>query len=235
MLFGRCGKRRVKAIGKFNGAAARDALLAAAEGDEKSEVRREAIKALGKFSHDQTRSALRKIIAGDKSYYAVADALRTLLKVDRANCAADLLAALDVESHNNMILKAACDGLIALKETQAVAGLKKKLGGNISPQQRVVLVSALARLDGDNPKNAELLREQLDNERSGVRRAAIDALVKIGGPESLEALLARRAQRRKHPYGRLHRRGGRKNPRRQHRRRQAPQGTRNPPQAKPAA
>ena len=81
------------------------ALLAAATSDEKSKVRIEAIKALEKFSHDATRKALRKVIKDDKSYSAVAQALRTLAKVDRKNAATELYAALPARSHRGEMLR----------------------------------------------------------------------------------------------------------------------------------
>lgn len=184
----------VKAIGGFKGKQAREALTAAAESDPKSFVRREAIKSLAKFKHASLPGLLRKVIADDRSYYAAAEGLKALVKVDRKNCADDLLAALDRESHRDVILKAACDGLVDLKAPGAEDALRARLKDGIEPERRVVLIGALARLEPDDEQTIKQLHEQLDNDRGNVRRAAIEALVKIGGHASIDALSARRAK-----------------------------------------
>ncbi|MEX0819789.1 MAG: M1 family metallopeptidase, partial [Pirellulaceae bacterium] len=104
-------KEAAKAIGKFKGDAAREALIAASKSDPKSFVRREAIQSLGNFKHPATNDALRQVVANDPSYYAIAAALRALQKVDPDHCEADQLASLDLISHRQEVLKAAIDCL----------------------------------------------------------------------------------------------------------------------------
>lgn len=184
----------VKALGNFQGDAVRQALIRAAINDAKSFVRREAITALAKFKHDDTRKALRRVIRDDQSYYAIAEALKALLKVDRENCAEDLLAALSQKSHREVILKAATNGLITLKEPRAEARLKKMLSDRTAPSQRIVLIGALARLKPDDEDSFDLLTEQLQNERSNVRRSAIDAFGELATPAALSALRSHRGK-----------------------------------------
>jgi aminopeptidase N len=191
-------QQAVKAIAGFTGDAAREALIAAAEKDAKSFVRREAIGGLTKFKHKSLPELFRSRVVRDESYYAIAEALKALVKVDRQNCTADLIAALDIESHRDVVLKAACDGLVDLKEPQAVQQVQARIKRGISPERRVLLISALARLKPDDEAARKLLHEQLDNDRGNVRRAAMDALVQLGGPESIDALTARRAKE-EHP------------------------------------
>ncbi|MEQ8785903.1 MAG: M1 family aminopeptidase [Pirellulaceae bacterium] len=189
----------VKVLAGFNTDPARDALLAAATGDEKSFVRREAIKGLTKFKHESLPPALRDVVKQDASYYAVAEALKALVKLDRDHAADDLLAALEIDSDRDVVLQAACDGLITLKEPRAAEAIQSHLNNDeISPERRAVLIGALARLRPEDEESVKLLHEQLDNDRGNVRRAAIDALVKIGGPESIDALQTRRAKE-EHP------------------------------------
>ena len=179
-------------LGKTNADAARGALIKAAQGDAKSFVRREAILALGNFSHDESRSALRAVIAKDQSYYAVAEALRTLLKIDRDKCREALLAAVKQPSHDEVILRAACDGLVELKDASAADQLTAMLKESLTPQRRVAIVAALARLKPQDVAARALLEKQLDNDRGQVRRAAIDALVALGDDASIAPLQARR-------------------------------------------
>ena len=73
--------------------------------DEIVHVRREAVTALHRFSHDDTKAALRKVIASESSYKVVAEALRSLLKVDREHCKVDLEAALGIPSYRDEIFR----------------------------------------------------------------------------------------------------------------------------------
>lgn len=184
----------VKSLTKFSGDKVRDTLLHVAAGDAKSYVRREAIKALAQHKHAQTNEALRRIIAEDQSYFAVADALRTLEQIDHDHCADDLLRVLETPSHDEVVLRAAIDGLVKLKQPQAAERLTALLRGDITPQRRSVLTIGLARLKPDDADALQQLYKQLDNDRLSIRRATIDALADLGNPAAIEVLLARRNQ-----------------------------------------
>jgi aminopeptidase N len=190
------GVRReaAKALAKANHDEARQALVQAAASDPKSFVRREAISALANFAHDESRQAIRQTIEKDPSYFAVAQALRTLVKIDRDRARDLLVAAVDQPSHEEVILRAACDGLVELKDQQAAGKLAEMLKSPLSPQRRVVLLGALARLKPDDAATRELLEKQLDNDRNQVRRAAVEALAALGNPASIAALQNRRGQ-----------------------------------------
>jgi aminopeptidase N len=184
----------VKVLAKASGDNARKALLKAAAGDTKSLVRREAIKALGSFSHDDTRELLRKVVIHDASYYAVAEALRALAKVDKANCANDLRAALNLHSHREVILSAACDELVKLRDQQAASTLTELLKGPLTPQRRVVIVGALGRLKPNDEKVLDQLEKLLDDDRRNVRRSVVKTLAEIDNPRSRKLLQARRSK-----------------------------------------
>ncbi len=183
-----------RSLGKLTGEKARDALIEAAQHDAKAQVRREAIKSLASFTHDNVRQAMRTVIQQDQSYFAIAEALRTLVKIDRNGCRAELLAALRTPSHQDVILKAACDGLVELKDRAAADEMSAMLDQPSSPLRRAILLGSLARLKNDDPTLAEKLDKQLDNNRASVRRAAVDALVSLGDPRAISVLLARRAK-----------------------------------------
>lgn len=184
----------IKALARTNTDDVRATLLKIARADGKSQVRREAITALGKFPHAETRDTLRNVLREDRSYYAVADALRSLVKVDRVPSEADLLAALDRPSHQDVIFQAVCDGLVELKSSTGGQKLGERLDKKLSPQERVLTIAALARLNPSETKFQQQLRDLLSNERGNVRRAAIDALGANGHPQSLEWLREQRGK-----------------------------------------
>ena len=181
-------------LGKFKGDKARAALIAVAKSDAKSFVRREAIKSLGNFKHATTNDTLRAVIAKDQSYYAISEALQALEKVDHDNCEAEHLAALNIVSHRQEVVKAAIGGLVKLKSAEASAKISQLLGGDISPERRVALIGGLARLKPDDANVIKQLHEQLDNDRTTVRRKAIEAIVEVGDPGAIEILLAKRPE-----------------------------------------
>ena len=181
-----------KSLAKLNGGKVRDALIEAAQHDAKAQVRREAIKSLPGFAHEATRAALRSIITQDQSYFAIAEALKTLVKVDRSGCRAELLAALRTPSQQEVILKAACDGLVELKDRASGDEIASLLDQSNSALRRTVLIGALARLKTDDPKVVERLDKQLDNRRASVRQATIESLVALGDPRAIDVLQARR-------------------------------------------
>jgi len=183
-----------KVLARTNADASRTALVQSAKSDPKSFVRREAISGLGNFAHDECRSAIREVIAKDPSYFAVAEALRTLVKIDRDKSRELLLAALTQPSHDEVILRAACDGLIELKDASVAQQLSNMLKEPQSPQRRVAVLAALARLKPDDPQAREQLVRQLDNDRAQVRRAAIDAVAAVGDDSAIAALQARRGK-----------------------------------------
>ncbi len=184
----------VKALGKRSGDAVRVALLAAAKDDPKSAVRRAAVTALGNFAHPDTSAALRKVVAEDPSYYVAADALQTLVKVDRANVKPDLQAALERPSHNEVILRAACDGLADLHDETARAKFLALLEPGVDHKRRSAVMRALARLGGGDKAVTEKLGQQLNDGRLSVRESAIHALEATGDPAAVDLLLARRPQ-----------------------------------------
>ncbi|MFM8288379.1 MAG: M1 family aminopeptidase [Planctomycetaceae bacterium] len=184
----------VKQVAKLGGDPARAALFAVAQQDSKASVRREAVTALGGFAHADTPGLLRDRIANDRSYQVVAEALRKLLQVDRANCLADLREAFAQTSHGEVILRAVCDGLVELKDPDLDERVTAELAEAISPTRRVVLLGALARLNPDDPEALRRLHAQLQSKRREVRRAALDSVVAVGSPTSVDVLAARRAQ-----------------------------------------
>ena len=181
-----------EALAKFPGETTRKALLGAAKTDSKSFVRRAAVKSLAGFGHDETRSALRAIVKSDQSYETAAEALRSLVKVDREGCRDDLLEALTVRSHGEVILRAAADGLADLKDPVAAKKLLAVLASPTTAARRIAVLRALARLSGEDPGTLEILGRHLNDPRREIRSTACEALAATGDPAAIDLLTARR-------------------------------------------
>lgn len=188
------GVRReaVKALAQFTGDSVRTTLLDVAREDVKSAVRREATSALSRFQHEETTRGLRAVIEKDRSYFTVADAVRSLVKLEGAKCGDDLLAALATATAGEPVLRAACDGLVETKEPRAEPRLRELLSAQPGPERRAILIGTLARLKPQDAATLELLRAQLANDRRVVRSAAVDSLVQVGDARAIEWLLEAR-------------------------------------------
>ena len=101
----------------------------------------------------------------------------------------DLFQALQQDSYRNLILRAAVDGLINIKAESAETTLRSTLEESLTPDRRVAVIAALARLHPEDPELLRQLYDQLGNDRRSVRRAAINAIVKIGDPAAIDVLL----------------------------------------------
>ncbi|NLS95901.1 MAG: DUF3458 domain-containing protein [Planctomycetaceae bacterium] len=184
----------VKALAGFSGDEVRNCLIAVAGDDAKSFVRREAVKSLGKFAHDDTRAALRAVVKKDASYETAAEALRSLAKVDRAGCRDDFVAALGSESHRQVILKAAADGLAEIENAEAIERLLGFLKAPTTPDRRIAVLEALARLGGNDDKVLEAVCAEMDDCRWSVRQAAYEALAGSTNVRALGSLSEQRAR-----------------------------------------
>ncbi|MBI3467109.1 MAG: DUF3458 domain-containing protein [Planctomycetes bacterium] len=187
-------QRAAEALGEASGDKARACLLRVASNDPKSAVRRAAVKSLGAFAHDETQRTLRQIVATDPSYYTVAEALRTLVKVDRTGAVNDLMAALDVPSHSDVILAAACDGLAELRPEMAKAKLLSLLQPPAKPTRRMAAVKALSRLAREDSSLISTLARELDDTRSFVQQSVAESLGETGDPAAVALLEQARAK-----------------------------------------
>ena len=185
-------QRAVEALARFSGEVPRAALIAAARSDASSHVRRAAIDALEDFPDKATSACLRHVIANDPSYYAIAEALRSLAELEREDARDDLIAAIDVDSHNQVVLQAACDGLVDIEDASAAEHLRRLIEPENVPGRRAAAFSALARLGLGDPEITKLLAQELDERRPSLRQAAATALGETGDLSAIDALLARR-------------------------------------------
>jgi aminopeptidase N len=176
-----------KALAKFNGAAVRNALLAAAM-DETSSVRIAAVKSLASFPHDDVKAALREAIKSDKSYNVVADSLRSLAKIDAERAKPDLVAALELPSHHDVILKAASESLADKPDDVIRDKLLAMLSAPSTPSRRAAIMDAVAKFGKGSPAVTKQIAAFVDDSRPRVRIAAINALGNTGDPAAAEIL-----------------------------------------------
>jgi aminopeptidase N len=182
----------VKILSQSSGDDLRRLLIDLALDDPKSHVRRQAVIGLQHFVHDETSRALREVIASEPSYKTVAEALRSLVKVDGEEARPDLLAALNQPSHREEIFKAAAAGLNELRDVDAVARLQHMLAERLTADHRAAVIEALAQARSDDPATLELLKGQLEHRRPVIRRQTVGVLADLGKPEAIEWLQQRR-------------------------------------------
>ncbi|REJ96516.1 MAG: hypothetical protein DWQ35_04005 [Planctomycetota bacterium] len=178
----------------------RRTLLDLAQQDPHAHVRRAAINGLGDFKDDETRGVLRSIVADDPSYYAIADALRTLAKVDEENCAADLIAALSQRSDKEVILRAAAESLADLEHPEGCQAVMKIFAETGDVDQRAAVMNAVAKIGKARDElddTVEKLAEHLNHPLQRVRRAAARALGKTGQASALGKLRSRLDEERR--------------------------------------
>lgn len=183
-----------KIASQLSGDDTRKLLIDLATGDADVHVRRQAIDGLGKFSHDETKAALRKVIAEEKSYKNVAEALRTLVKVDRDGCKPDLERAVALPSHREEIFKAAAAGLNELKHQAALDDWQAMLREKLTAEKRAAVIEVLAAGKHGDSATLDLLKAQLDHRRLNIRRQTITAIVDIGPTQGVDWLSARRGK-----------------------------------------
>jgi aminopeptidase N len=186
-------EQAAKALADFAGEDVRDTLIHLVLNDDKSHVRRAAATSLKNHPHQEAKAAVREAIHSDRSYYVVADSLRTLAEIDPEGCRDDLYAALPIESHSEVILEAAADGLAEIKDEDAVEKLLAIFEPPSSPYRRAAIMKALARLGHDDERVVDLLKEQLKNERLWFRQAAITALAETNDASAILVLLSQKA------------------------------------------
>jgi hypothetical protein len=116
------------------------------------------------------------------------------MKIDRDKMREMLLTALDTPSHDHVVLKAACDGLVDLKADEAIGRLTKKLDSKLRPEERAIVIATLARLKPTDEETLAKLKAQLNNDRSPIRRAAIETIVSLNNPAGIAWLQEQRGR-----------------------------------------
>ncbi|WP_166831028.1 M1 family aminopeptidase [Thalassoroseus pseudoceratinae] len=200
-----------KALGKTGGDIARDALIAACDQTE-AKVRTAAAKALGEYARDETAlTALAKLAQQtDPSDAMTAAVIESLAKVQEKPDIEPLLAALDHDSRQEIIRKAALRGLGRSSEAKAVEVLHEWIHRGHPRAARASAIASLAecltRFEFSEQKTTKIVDDftrLLDqSETPTIRRASAEALLKLGR-RATSALSAVEALAEHDPNGRV--------------------------------
>jgi HEAT repeat protein len=190
----------VKVLRAAGGEAVRDGLLGAFREEKKSRVRREIVQALQSYPGGPTLAFLRQVIAEDPSYFVVADALRSVAKIDRAGALADAYRALERESYGEEIRTAAIDviGQQTQLEGREREGALDRLielhrRGRPIPV-RAAAGRALARLGRGVERAYRELADAIDDPSLEMRLHTFGDLGDLGDRRAIEILRNRRGK-----------------------------------------
>jgi len=190
-----------RALGTVRSAAALDALLACVRVESAlgGRARRAVVGALGEFrdeppAHrgDKAAAALERVLReGDDSYYVEAEAAAALGKTRSSRAFAALSAALEKESHNNIIRVRAFEGFAALRDQRGIAVAIEWSAYGRPAQARDAATAALGRLghyaERKDPALDRLV-ELLDDPGLRTRLAAVAALESLQDERAVPAL-----------------------------------------------
>ncbi|HVR75947.1 MAG TPA: M1 family aminopeptidase [Planctomycetota bacterium] len=194
---------RLEIVSTLAGAAGEDVmrcLTARLWKEPKARVRREIVRALGELAGSGASPVLREVIARDLSYFVAADALRALGKVERRGAHADAIAALERDSHDEVIRAAAVD-VLAMDETvegeertRIVRRLMEVAGPGSPRLAKAAALRALPRIGKGDDEVFRFLTAALDDGRLPIRMSAVRALGELGDRRALPALEALKAK-----------------------------------------
>lgn len=179
----------VLALGRNFGNAARGALRAGAA-DVDPRVREATMKALANVPAPEATPELLATLRTDPSERVQAEALRSLGALRAAGAYEALVSALARESHADRIRIGALEGLGRLGDGRAVPIALEQSAEGRPPAVRAAAIGALADLGRGQAVVLGRLRGLLDDRQPPIRRAAAEALGRIGDASSLAALRA---------------------------------------------
>ncbi len=178
-----------ESLGELATPASRSQLLQALQEKDAPWVRRQQVEALGKF-RDVTEVAakLSEIARSDPSYRARAAALQALADAKAPDALGILTAAVENESPDDFLRKAALRAFATLGDDKAAPLLRKWSQPGTPIEVRTAAIFSLGRVE---KKNAEITRQiasYLDEPHFPVRMAAIRALGGRGDTSAIPAL-----------------------------------------------
>jgi len=144
--------------------------------------------------------ALRDALARDPSYVCAAAALRALGSAAKPDAREAALAALDRDSHEDVIRAAAIDVLaadLALPEEERASDVKRiaeLATGGKTDNVRSAALEALGKTGKGKEAALDAATKALDDPRIRVRLEAIEALARLGDRRAIPSLEARRAR-----------------------------------------
>ncbi|MFL2983018.1 MAG: M1 family aminopeptidase [Candidatus Neomarinimicrobiota bacterium] len=162
-------------------------LMRISEGQD-NRVRRAIWSALKNYKNDSDVSLfLQNIIFSDPKYYSVSDAFKALVVVDTAAARKNVDNLLSINSHSDVIRKAAISYFGIVKNNQNYDRLKKlaSYGGTTWDARPEAVLQLSKYVKGHKKEILELYVDFLDDKSRDVRRRAVQAIGRHGGVEHL--------------------------------------------------
>ena len=190
----------VKSLASSKLPAVKDALVASLRTEPKSRVRAEILRALGDHGGGDVVQALRDSFARDPSYVCAAAALRALGSAAKSDAREAALAALDRDSHEDVIRSAAIDVLaadLALPDDERASDVKRiavLATEGKTDDVRSAALEALGKIGTGKDAALDAATKALDDPRVRVRLNAIEALARLGDRRAIPSLEARKAR-----------------------------------------
>lgn len=179
-----------EALGKIDDPRATNALLENVDAAE-SRVRLAVVKALATIDDSVARLKLAERIETDPASYIVAEAIGGLAKQRDYSAIPLITAALERDSHSEVIRSAALNALADLRAEDSLAAI---IPYTYSPAPRAARRTAIAAIGeagqymADKTQAREALTERLADPHPFRRLAAINALATLGDPLAIGAL-----------------------------------------------
>jgi aminopeptidase N len=159
--------------------------------DQDPRVLTACIKTLGAYAEPVVRDTLLALLRRDKHEYVISAALEALTKVDYDSARQVVDWALEQDSHEEVIRRAAIN---ILKERKTEANYQRLLSlaayGGTAYNARPAAVSALASFGEDYPEIVEKAMDWLEDPNWRVRSSAFSIVGKYGEKDHLSTALA---------------------------------------------
>jgi aminopeptidase N len=178
----------LRSLGRIGGPDAEKSVLAALD-NEKPWVRDVAVEELGEFNNDPTLAPkLTSIAESDNAFRVRAAALQSLATIKAPNAFEKLIAAIKSDSPDDTLRIAGLRGLGVLGDDKAVPKLLEWSAPGKPRPDRKAAIAAVAGLDKKNKAITKTLISCLDDSSSGMKFAAVIALVRRGDPDAIDPL-----------------------------------------------
>ncbi len=178
----------LKALGRTGGASAEGSILAATQSGPPW-VRDVAVEELGNFKEDSSLAGrLNDLAAHDSAYRVRASALRALGRIRSRESYDTLVAALNQDSPDDLLRRAALEGLGSLGDSRAVPLLLSWSAPGKPFSSRRAAITAVARIDKKDSSITRTLVGYLQEPYFDVRFSAVLALEARGDPSAIGPL-----------------------------------------------
>ncbi len=156
--------------------------------DPKSLVRAEAISALANYNDSTLVPVIKRVFQTDSSYAVLSACIRSIAVLDSTHALPFLKKALQMDSYNEQIRKAAIRALTKLKTPQAIALMLPYGSLSYPATLRQSVIRAVSRVGKGNSAVVSFLIDHLSDPSNWVRREAAFGLSRMGDPTGLKPL-----------------------------------------------